>query len=118
MTKEGEQFDYTPEDIFYVKYFPEKEYLLVFIIRYRFSFIFRYSVVNKKIEMVVLSKDKGNDLMTKVSVIELVAPPNYLDGATYICSDSYLYRGFGKFKLPQSANKIYNTAIHQFRIVP
>ena len=43
---------------------------------------------------------------------------NYLEGATYVCSENYLYRGFGKYVLPEKPDKLYDPAIYQFKIYP
>lgn len=56
-------------------------------------------------------------------VLKLGPEENYLEGATYICSNDYIYRGFGKFRKDKPNSKIdqaenYNKAIHRLQINP
>lgn len=93
-----------------VKYYPDQKLTRVFIIQ--------YCGPKNCVEVIILCKHQEEKMMRKEKVLETPVKGNFISGATYVCSDMYLYRGFGKLQLPDNKDKLYNTAIHRLRISP
>jgi hypothetical protein len=69
---------------------------------------------DEKLKLIALEKARQVKTISQLFSLELKPKAHRLEGATYICSNNYLYRGFGRFY--DSSPPIYNKAIHRLRI--